>query len=58
MLIENSRIDDLLEDIEEILAKRYDAANDDTPKNRISSISESDILRQIRIRVARFRQGY
>ncbi|HYG05437.1 MAG TPA: hypothetical protein VD865_03380 [Stenotrophomonas sp.] len=53
----DERIDAFVEDLEDILARRYDSTNADTLP-RAASPSESDLLRQIRIRVARFRQGY
>ncbi|MDG2524669.1 hypothetical protein P6166_04760 [Stenotrophomonas sp. HITSZ_GD] len=53
-----SRIESLLEDLEEILHRRDEPANDEPDGYRVARIPESDALRRIRIRLARFRQGY
>jgi len=52
------RVDTFVEDLEQILLTRFHDADNDPRVPRTTKLSESDLLRQVRIRVARFRQGY
>lgn len=58
MSTQEPRMESFLEDLEEILSKRYSEAGELHDHEKKPNVSESDLLRQIRIRLARFRQGY
>jgi len=58
MTTQEIRIETFLEDLDDILRKRYCAAGEPLDHDRETNATESDLLRQIRILLARFRKGH
>lgn len=58
MIPSELRIEAMLQDLENIVQRPSAPANDEPEGYRAAKVSESELLRQIRIRIARFRQGY
>lgn len=58
MITQEMRIKAFFDDLDDILRKRYCAAGEALDHDRKTNATESEILRQIRIRLARFRQGH